>query len=64
MVVVSRGVQIRDCDCRMGKRGEESEGCSGGDEMEGSIVDELWGVGVPVVVVFVVGVPVWVFGRG
>lgn len=32
--------------------------------MEGSIVDELWGVGVAVAVVFVVWVAVWVFGRG
>ena len=31
--------------------------------MESGVVDELWGVGVPVVVVFVVRVPVWVLGR-
>lgn len=30
--------------------------------MESSIVDELWGVGVPVVVIFIVWVSVWVFG--
>lgn len=63
MVVVSRGVQIRDRDGGTRKGREQGEGCGGGDEMERSVVDELWGVGVPVVVTFIVWVSVWVFGR-
>ena len=34
-----------------------------GDEVEGGVVDEFGGVGIAVVVVCVVGVSVWVFGR-
>lgn len=64
MVVVSGSVQIGDCDGGDGKGGEQGECCGGGDEMECSVVDEFRGVGVPVVVIFVVGVSVWVFGWG
>lgn len=64
MVVVSCGVQIRDCDGGMGERREQSKSCSGCDEVECSIIDEFGGVGVPVVVVFVVWVPVWVLRWG
>ena len=63
MVVVRGGVQVRDCDCRARKRGEQGERRGGRDEVERRVVDELWGVGVPVVVAFAVGVSVWVFGR-
>ena len=47
----------------MRERGEEGECGGGGDEVEGGVVDEFGGVGVAVVVVSVVWVPVWVFGR-
>ena len=51
----------------MGQRREQGEGRRGRDEVEGGVVDEFRGVGVPVVVVVVVvvvGVAVGVFGRG
>ena len=63
-VVVGRGVQVRDCDGGVREGGEQGEGCGGGDEMEGGVVDEFGGVGVAVVVVFVVRVAVWVLGWG
>lgn len=63
MIVVSSGVQVRDCYGGVRKRREQSEGCTGCDKVESSIVDKFGGVGVAVVVIFVVWVSVWVF-RG
>lgn len=63
MVVVSGGVEVGDCDGGVGEGGEQGECCGGGDEVECSVVDELGGVGVAVVVV-VGWVSVWVVGRG
>ena len=62
MVIVSRGVQIRDCDCGVREGREQGEGCGGGDEVERSVIYEFRSIGIAVVVVVIVWVPVWVFG--
>lgn len=65
MVVVGRGIDVGDLHDGARQGGEHGEGCGGGEEVEGGVVDEGWAVWVAVGVVGVgVGVPVGVLGRG
>lgn len=60
MVIVRCSIKKGDRDDAMRQGREQGESRGGGEEVEGSVVDELRGVGVAVRV----WSAVWVFGRG